>query len=408
MMLLATVTAALYCFVRGMSDGRPLFYRGFFLFTGLATLIVGPAGILAPLLGVVLFALTSRRLTLLVEMRIPSGLLVWLLVVLPWAIIAGVSAGSDHLAAVLLGSGAGEFGATHAPPWHRPVTVLPVELFPWSIFLPGAVWLGWRRATGTARRGFEFALAWVVATLAVLVFSPGSRLVLLPTLYPAAALIVACSLVEIRGSWPWLRRYLTLPTTLIVVLSVAISAALWMVSLRIFPALAPLIESTLAELRPTDAGLRVAFGVLGLGLAATTIAGRIAARSGRVRLLARIYFAGAGTIFAAVAVLVLPRLDATHSLRPLAEELVARASADEPYAIWPRTDPAVVFYSGRLATDLADHDALETFVNRPGPVWLLIGEDEVGRLPQRLPLVEVARNGRRLLLTTRQPDDRRP
>ena len=101
----------------------------------------------------------------------------------------------------------------------------------------------------------------------------------------------------------------------------------------------------------------------------------------------------------------LPRFDAVKSVRPMAAKLVEAAAPGEPYAIWPRLDAPVVYYSRRYAVEIATEAELRAFAARPEKVWLLIEKDDLAKLVPPLPLVEAARDdGRRdgyVLLTTR-------
>jgi hypothetical protein len=97
----------------------------------------------------------------------------------------------------------------------------------------------------------------------------------------------------------------------------------------------------------------------------------------------------------AASLLVLPRFDAVKSVRPMAEKLVRTAAPGDPYAIWPRLDAPVVYYSRRYAVELATEAELRDFVARPERVWLLIEKDDLAKLEPPLPLDEVARDDSR-------------
>jgi hypothetical protein len=64
----------------------------------------------------------------------------------------------------------------------------------------------------------------------------------------------------------------------------------------------------------------------------------------------------------------------------------------EPYAIYPHLDAPFLFYTGRFAVTLDGERELREFVRRPGRKWLLIERDDLARLAEPLPLVEVARD----------------
>ncbi|MGH7336590.1 MAG: hypothetical protein ACREI7_03345, partial [Myxococcota bacterium] len=112
-------------------------------------------------------------------------------------------------------------------------------------------------------------------------------------------------------------------------------------------------------------------------------------------------------VFGATA--VLPRVDEVKSARPVADKLLEVAAPGEPYAIWPRLDATIVVYSRRFAVELPDRESLYAFARRPQKVWLLVAKDALAELPERLPLVEVARDERRkdgyVLFTSLPPEN---
>jgi len=398
MTLLALVSLAVLFFVRGMIEERPALYRGFFLFAGLATLAKGPVGLLPPLLGIVLFALATGRRRLLAEMRIPTGLALWALVVLCWLVPAGLLGGADYLRTIVFKQNLTRFADPwhHFKPWYYYLTVVPIDFFPWSLFLPGAVWVGWRRLTGEARRGFLFALSWATATLVFFSLSPAKRTVYILPVYPACALLVAAALVEIEDGRERLRRYLTVPAGLLAALLAALPVAGWVAVAHPPARWAATMERVLAEARPLGPGALGWLAALGVLVALGAVAAWLAARAGRPRTAIRLLAAAFGSLAVAAALVVLPRFDAVKSARPLSTVLRENAAPGEPYAIWPRLDAPFLVYTGRHAVELADEGALRAFAARPGRVWVLIEKEALERLDPALPLVEVARDGERV------------
>ena len=119
----------------------------------------------------------------------------------------------------------------YADPWHhfQPfyyyLTTIPADFLPWVFFLPGALWLGWRRATANERRGYLFAFCWMVVTVLFFSISPAKRTVYVLQMFPAMAMIVAWSFSEIAQSWSRLRRFALVPAGLLAVLFAAIPVA---------------------------------------------------------------------------------------------------------------------------------------------------------------------------------------
>ncbi len=409
MLLVALVTAAMHSFVRGLLENRPRFYRLFFLFAGLATLAKGPVGLLPPLLAIVVWALASGRTDILRDLRIPTGLLLWLAVVSVWLVPAGLAGGREYLETIVWRQNITRFVDPwhHFQPWHYYLTTIVADFFPWSLFLPGAIWVGAKRVGGEARLGFGLALSWMLVTLLFFSLSPAKRTVYILTMYPAMALLVAVSFAEIEASWERLRRWLVVPAALLATFLTLLPVAGYL-GVRFFP---ELLAADLERLAPVGSSLIPQLALLAVILAIAAQAALLAARRGSARRTVLALAAGFGTAAVLAATLLLPRFDAVKSARPLSQRLLALAAPDEPYAIWPRLDAPFLFYTRRFAVELATADELRAFAARPTRVWLLIERDALARLGE-LPLAEVAHDDRSedgyALLTNRPPSARAP
>jgi 4-amino-4-deoxy-L-arabinose transferase-like glycosyltransferase len=404
MLLVALVTAAMYFFVRGLTTQHPADSRLFFLFTGLATLAKGPVGLLPPLLAIVAWALLAGKTATLRNLRIPTGLLIWLAVVLAWLVPAAIEGGSSYLQTIVFKQNVQRYADPwhHFQPWYYYLTVIPGDFFPWSLFLPGAIWIGWKRIFGPARDGVLLALSWMVVTLVFFSLSPAKRTVYILTMYPAMALLVAAAFAEVEASWPRWRRFVTVPAALAAIVA-GVAVVGGFAAVRWFP---ERVERPLAELAPMGPGLLPLLLAVGVALAAVLQGGWLLARRGRIWPFVQTVAAGMGAIAVAATVLVLPRFDVVKSAKPLAARLVAMAPADEPWAIWPRLDPTFLFHTRRHAVELGSVDELYAFARRPGRAWLLIRRDTLAKLPEPLPMTEVARDaevGQGYLLLVSRP-----
>jgi 4-amino-4-deoxy-L-arabinose transferase-like glycosyltransferase len=390
MTLVALVTVAMACFVRGMVEGRDLWFRLFFAVTGLATLAKGPVGLLPPLLSIVAFALVSGRRDLLRRMRIPTGLLLWAAIVAAWLIPAALAAGGGYLETLLFKQNLTRYADPwhHRQPWYYYLTVIPADFFPWSLFLPGAIWLGWRRSTVEERRGFMLALCWTLVTLVFFSLSPAKRTVYVLTMYPAMALLLAAALAEIRKSAPRLRGWLVTPAAIVALLAMAVPVVGYL-AVSYYP---ERVAKPLAALAPLGPGLLPILLVLALLVSAAALIALLAAVRGSPAGMVQALAAGMGGAAVGIALFVLPRFDVVKSARFLSAELVARAAPGDPWAIYPRLDATFLFHTRRHAEEISGEAALYAFAERPGPVWLLIQRDDLAKLPRALPLVEVARD----------------
>lgn len=409
MTLIALVTLSIYFFVRGMTDGKELHFRLFFVATGFATLAKGPVGLLPPLLAVVVFGFASGRRDLLRRLRIPTGLLIWAGIVLLWLVPAILSAGREYYETIVFKQNVGRYANPwhHFQPWYYYLTVIPADFFPWAFFLPGAIRIGFRRYLDRERRGFLLALSWMLVTLAFFSLSPAKRTVYILTMYPAMALLVGASFVEIRRSWPSLRAWLVAPAALLALLLTALPTLGFYV-VRFEP---ERLGGRLAELEPLGPGLLPLLLALGLGLSAASLAALLGALKGSTRRVTFSLALGMGVVVACASLWLLPRFDAVKSARPLASTLLQQAAPDEPYAIYPQLDAPFLFYTRRFSVELKSEEELRSFVARPERVWLLIEKNDLAKLEPPLDLLEVDRDAERrdgyLLLTNRPPTELR-
>jgi 4-amino-4-deoxy-L-arabinose transferase-like glycosyltransferase len=384
MLLVFLVTLGVWLWVRGFTEGRPGFYRLFFVAAGFATLAKGPVGLIPPLLSTLAFLAFTRNWLEMKRLRVGLGLLIWAAVLLCWLVPAGIAGGREYLEPILLKQNVTRYANPwhHFQPWYYYLTVLPAEFFPWSFLLPTAIVVGWRRLGGRERQGFLFALCWMVVTLVFFSLSPAKRTVYILTLYPAMALLVGAALDRIAAEWPRDRRWLVLPLGLVAGLALLAAVAL-PVAGRGRPEAAPL------------GGDRLAWEVAAALLPA--VLGAVAAwwisRSGRA---GRAVGALAGGLAATTVILVLflvPRFDVVKSARRLSGILAARIGPGETYGIYPRLDSTFLFYTQRFAENLDSEEKLRAYAARPGRIWLLIQRDDLARLdPPLPPMREVARD----------------
>ena len=393
MLLLALVTLAMYFFVRGWLEHRPGFFRLFFLAAGFGTLAKGPVGLLPPLLSIVAFAFFSGERARLREMRIASGLAIWAGVVLLWLVPGGILGGMSYLETMVVKQNV----TRYADPWHhfQPfyyyLTTVPADFLPWIFFLPGALWLGWRRATANERRGCLFALCWMVVTVLFFSISPAKRTVYVLQMFPAMAMLVAWSFSEIANSWSRLRRFALVPAGLLTVLFAAVPVG-WLLFERERP---DRVAKLLARIEPLGPGLLTEVAiVIALMFAGSLLAWLLGRRGHPGRVVAALA-TGMGAAALTAVLLVLPRFDLVKSARPLSQRILEGAAPGEPYAIYPRLDPRFVFHTRRYAETPSSEAELQAFVRRPGRVWLLITRPALAQLETPLALAEVARDAER-------------
>jgi 4-amino-4-deoxy-L-arabinose transferase-like glycosyltransferase len=335
------LSAALFCFILGVREPagarrRWLFY-GMYAAAALATLTKGLIGFLIPGAVMFLWLLVFNQWRRLRPFYLPSGLLLFLAIALPWHVVAA-QRHPDWVQFYLVREHWERFtqpGHGRTEPWWFFVAVLVAGFFPWIGFLGGAV----RDAVagGWKRRG-ENAEAWFLVTWALFIFlffsKSQSKLIpyLLP-IFPALAALVGTWLARCRGDGgaPRLRVGFRVFAFGCGVLGVALVVAV------LKPGLIPPVENPSALTPP---GLAMGAVLLTGGVMAPWWLRLQGVKAGLAALLATI------VAFQLLLALVAPSIQRI-STKPLA--LVARERvqpADRVFHYWAFFHD-FVYYSGR-------------------------------------------------------------
>jgi 4-amino-4-deoxy-L-arabinose transferase-like glycosyltransferase len=195
MALTFCLTASLGFFLLASREGekkKGLYYHLFYLFAALTVLAKGLIGIVLP--GAVIFSylLFSRRWKILREMRLLTGIPLFVLIAAPWFVLVSIKNPEfarfffihEHFERYLT-----KVHGRYKPPWFF-IPVLIGVMIPWSFFIPTAARTLWRERKG--REGDTVLYLFLWATVIFVFFSlSDSKLVpyILPVL-PAAALLI--------------------------------------------------------------------------------------------------------------------------------------------------------------------------------------------------------------------------
>lgn len=204
MLLTACMTGALYAFWRWHEDRRARWLVALYGAIALGLYTKGPPALVFPLLLAVFFYWkrgSERR-----QVHLAMGILTAVALVLLWFIPARMAlpeATAQGTEAGIAGEAfrqiIGRFvlGVSKArPPWYY-VLNLPVNLLPWSLFLPWTVlWLVRNRREDERMR---LLLAWTVPAFAFFSISIGKRPVYLLPLHPALAILMARSVLDLMA-----------------------------------------------------------------------------------------------------------------------------------------------------------------------------------------------------------------
>ncbi len=213
MLLTACVTVVLYHLWRWEDDRRVWRLPVIWLAVGAGLLAKGPPALVFPLLWMLVFYWGNRPARKQLHWII--GCLAALGVALLWFIPARMAIAGAQTATVSEGVGGSLFrniigrlflGVSHSEkPWYYLVN-LPVDLFPWSLFLPWTLWWLWKNRGESKMHWFLWC--WTVPAFLFFSASIGKRQIYLLPVYPALAVIIAASVLELADSARavWRRR----------------------------------------------------------------------------------------------------------------------------------------------------------------------------------------------------------
>jgi len=202
------VISAMGLFITGYHSeaGRKklVFYVLLYIACSLAFYVKGFIGLAIPGLGILAFLATERNFKELIRMRLWLGVLIFLVMVLPWFLALWQQGGTEflkvfllhnHLQRFLPSSMAGSISGAasgHHHPFYYYITEFPSGFLPWSIFLIPTLYLAFSK-TGLSHtsspKGRLFAKCWFFAGIIFLsVASTKRTLYLMPIFAPFAML----------------------------------------------------------------------------------------------------------------------------------------------------------------------------------------------------------------------------
>lgn len=176
MLLASCITISLLAFFWGYAGHQTRYkkvgYFAFYMFAALAVLAKGPIGIVLPILIIAGFLVyTKQWKTVLWEMQLIQGSLIFLIIAVPWFILVTMAHGQAYLDTFFGHHNFTRFTSVvsnHPGPWFYYFPVILVALLPWSVYLPIAIYQvkfwkvqDWRSQDRSQHLGL-FALFWLV------------------------------------------------------------------------------------------------------------------------------------------------------------------------------------------------------------------------------------------------------
>jgi len=381
------VALAGYWYLRWLRDASGWMAALAGVSTALAVLSKGLFGAVLPVLLVAVHMILDRpRWPGAWPRHVAGAAAAFLVVAVPWFVVAGLRQGRAFVDTFFLGGslGIGRFfhpglsSPGSVPSWAgilAYIVFLPLGMLPWTGWLWPGLRDGWR-ARGSTPPVVRLCAVWVVTVVVFLTISPGDKVIryLLPAL-PAAAVLVAFAIGEARGGAAAWRVSLAM--------GVLLAAALvWLVAQPLGPETAAYRPLALAFLLPLIAGL------IGSALLLRRSSGPRA-----MVFLTVLTLAAYGMLVGATA----RQWDDVSPWRPVARAVNAASTPASKVVILGERTPFLEFYVDR-PVEFADRAGLQE-AWRSGPVVAVVPVDALAVLePGPMPVIAGSAPGRLLVI----------
>ena len=160
--LVALMLAAVYFFHMGRIHEDKKYFLLFFASMAFAVLMKGPVGLVLPLIVIIPYLIFSGEFRLLFQLNWVKGVLLFLLITSPWYIAEWAIHGKKFMDTMF---GFYTFGRflrpieTHAGPWYYYFIIIPVGFLPWTAFLPAIIG---KLLKDRKERNSLFVILWVL------------------------------------------------------------------------------------------------------------------------------------------------------------------------------------------------------------------------------------------------------
>ena len=185
MTLLLCLTISLLAFIEKR-------YYLAYLFAALATVTKGPIGLLFPGAIVFSYILVTRQWSLIAKMKIPTGLLLYMIIALPWYVMMYSMHGSAFIDTFLGFHNLTRFTSPEHPEavlWYYYIPVLMLGFFPWTAIMLQSMWHSLTKSRQDWN-GLVFLNIWAVVIFVFFTISQTKLVSYILPMYPPLAMIV--------------------------------------------------------------------------------------------------------------------------------------------------------------------------------------------------------------------------
>jgi 4-amino-4-deoxy-L-arabinose transferase-like glycosyltransferase len=337
----------------------------------------GFIGIVIPGLGILTFLVADKNIKEIIKMRLWLGILIFLVLTLPWFITLWQQGGKEHLDVFLLHNHLqrflpGKFSGTisgeasgHHHPFYYYLIEFPVGFLPWSLLLVPVFIHAFSRSDKSEtppEKGRLLAKCWFFAGIVFLSAASTKRtlylmplfapMALLTSLYVESTLYRLTDKIEKAFLWAFTAIFAVIGISAVPVYSSIQGIYPWIRGTNLFP------STVLLSL------LIVPSSVLAMWFLWSKNFGKY--------WVTTIIPIVVGMVFTAVA--VAPVVDIHKSFVPFCHELMAIVPSSEPLYAYSADETlrgAVPFYTGRYLTEICGPGNLEKTIETKGQVFII-------------------------------------
>ncbi len=188
MTLTLFITSAFVFFRLGHIEGKPRYFLLFWASIACATLTKGPIGFILPMGAIVLYIIITRRFALIRQMRPVAGILIYLVITLPWFVLVSLR-NPDFFSFFFINQNLQRYATwgEHNQPFYFFLLVILVGSLPWTFLLPSVMKKIWRERKS---HDIIFIAIWFILILAFFTTSHSKLATYILPCFPPLALMV--------------------------------------------------------------------------------------------------------------------------------------------------------------------------------------------------------------------------
>lgn len=355
------VSLSLYLFYTGYrkEEKRKMCYLFMYISLALGTLILGPVGLVLPLLTMFFYLLIIKDLSHIPRLGIGYGTLIYSFLTVPWFLVASFKGGSTYAYGLLIMTNLERYFNTwtHQEAFYYYLEMLPLDFLPWTILLPAAFIYSFSSKFREKKKEISFPLVWFFVMLLFFSFAQGKQRGYILPLYPSLALLIGNLLDSydknsLKQGITWYSLYFLILMFLCLCFSVPIYAKFF--SPQWFSVAVP---------------LSIMVFIIALGsLWALFFRGPFLSF-----LLLVFLIASSAAYFSKY---VLPKLEERESFKPFSLKIKAEMKPEESWAMYRYLRSGYIFYVGKSAKLIPDLKELKKFLASPKRVFVLLKEGD--------------------------------